>query len=247
MRMRKGGIILEAKILIVDDEANVRSSLRDYFLHEGFSVFEARNADEVIDSFEQIIPDLVILDVHLQGSSQDGLDICRYIRRQRGESIAIIMISGNRRDTVDKVVGLELGADVYITKPFETRFLLAQVKALLRKLQSQSDHDANAGWLVVDDHLRIHLRQMKVLAGGKEVHLTKLEFRLLEYLVKRAGEPCAREDLMDSVWKYPDIGEKNDSPVSVCVARLKKKIEPDQANPCYILSVHGVGYRFREL
>jgi two-component system response regulator RegX3 len=178
----------------------------------------------------------------------DGLETCRAIRQGMQESVGIIMISGVKKEMVDRVVGLEMGADVYMTKPFETRELLAQVRALLRRTTAQDAHDASAGWLVVDDDLRIHLERRLVEVGGEEVHLTRLEFDLLAYLVQRSGVPCARADLIDAVWGYDESGwDVSDAAVNTCIAKLRSKIESDPARPRYIHSVHGVGYRFAAL
>jgi two-component system response regulator RegX3 len=145
-------------------------------------------------------------------------------------------------------VGLEVGADVYMTKPFETRELLAQTRALLRRIRAQNAGDEMVGWFVVDDHLRIHFDRRLVEAGGQDVHLTRLEFDLLTYLAQRPGIPCARADLIDVVWEYDrEAWDISDAAVNTCIAKLRAKIEPNPAHPRYIQSVHGVGYRFKGL
>ena len=155
------------------------------------------------------------------------------------------MISGILKEAVDKIVGLELGADVYLTKPFETRELLAQTKALLRRMQSQKQV-AQTGWSVVDGHLRINFERRIVEAGGKPVHLTKLEFDLLKYLAERTGMPVGRSDLIDNVWGYEAGEDTLDSAVNTAINKLRSKIEPDPAKPRYIHSEHGIGYRFEK-
>ena len=233
----------KATLLIVEDEARLRSSLEEYFEREGFSVAVAEDGGEALAMLDRVQPDLIILDVQLP--RQDGLEVCQVVRRQIGTPVGIIMISGIKKEMVDRVVGLEVGADVYMTKPFETRELLAQVRALLRRIQSQSAPGEAAGWLVVDDNLRIHFGQRRVEVGGKEAHLSRLEFDLLQYLAQRAGLPCARADLIDAVWGYDQAGwDISDAAVNTAVAKLRAKIEPDPAHPRYIHSVHGVGYRF---
>jgi len=230
-----------ARLLIVEDEARLRSSLQEYFEREGFDVAVAHDGATGLALLGKVNPHLMILDVQLP--SMDGLEVCRAVRRQVGGSVGIIMISGIKREMVDRVVGLELGADVYLTKPFETRELLAQVRALLRRIQAQNASGEAAGWLVVDDHLRIHFEQRLVEAGSQEIHLTRLEFDLLKYLARRPGLPCARADLIDVVWGYDQAGwDVSDAAVNTCIAKLRAKIEPDPADPRYILSVHGVGY-----
>jgi DNA-binding response OmpR family regulator len=235
---------MKAKLLIVEDEERLRSSLQEYLEREGFTVTAVGDGAEAVAMLDQVDPDLIILDVQLP--SMDGLEVCAAIRRQLGHPAGILMISGIKRETVDRVVGLELGADVYMTKPFETRELLAQVRALLRRIKVERGDDKGTGWTVVDGHLRIHTERRVVEAGGEEVHLTRLEFDLLKHLAQHPGVPCARADLIDAIWGYDEAGwDVSDAAVNTCIAKLRAKIEPDPANPRYIQSVHGVGYRFK--
>lgn len=237
---------MKARLLIVEDEERLRSSLQEYFEREGFSVTTAGDGSRALAILKQVNPDLIILDVQLP--QMDGLEACQTIRRQVGHSVGVIMISGIKKEMLDRVVGLEVGADVYITKPFETRELLAQVRALLRRVNAHHTRGDVAGWFVVDDYLRIHFDRRQVEAGGQEIHLTRLEFDLLRYLVEHSGVPCARSDLIDAVWGYDEAGWAiSDASVNTCVAKLRAKIEPDPANPRYIHAVHGVGYRFKAL
>lgn len=236
---------MDANLLIVEDEERLRVSLQHYFEREGFNVTVAEDGVMAIDSLDRITPDLVILDVQLP--YMDGLEVCKKIRERAGESIGIIMISGFKKEMVDRVVGLELGADMYLTKPFETRELLAHVRALLRRIKAQREHGDGAGWFVVDDYLRIHFNRRLVEADGKEIHLTRLEFDLLKYLAERPGIPCGRSDLVDDVWGYEAGGDITDAAVNTCIAKLRSKIEPDPSRPRYIQSVHGIGYRFMDM
>ncbi len=230
--------------MIVEDEERLRLSLQDYFSAEGFSVSTAEDGVAAQAVLERELPDVIILDVQLP--SMDGLEVCQHIRQTVGDRVGIIMISGIKRDVIDRVVGLELGADVYLTKPFETRELLAQVRAILRRLRARSAAGAETGWLVVDETLRINLGRRQVQVGGQEVHLTRLEFDLLKYLVEHPGVPCGRSDLVDEVWGYEAGGDISDNAVNTCIAKLRAKIEPDPDNLRYILSVHGIGYKFKE-
>jgi DNA-binding response OmpR family regulator len=232
-----------AHLLIVEDEERLRTSLQEYFEREGFRVTVAGDGGAALALLTQARPELVILDVQLP--TVDGLEVCRAIRRRLGQAVGIVMISGIKKEMLDRVVGLEVGADVYLTKPFETRELLAQVRALLRHVQAQDTGGAEGGWCAVDHHLRIHFERRQVLAGGQEAHLTRLEFDLLAYLARRPGVACARADLIDAVWGYEQEGwDISDAAVNTCIAKLRAKIEPDPAHPRYIQSVHGVGYRF---
>jgi DNA-binding response OmpR family regulator len=191
-------------------------------------------------------PNLIILDVQLP--EMDGLETCREIRQQVGHAVGIIMISGIKKEMLDRVVGLEVGADMYMTKPFETRELLAQVRALLRRVNAHQARGDAAGWFVVDDYLRLDFDRRQVEVGDQEIHLTRLEFDLLKYLVEHAGVPCARSDLIDAVWGYDEAGwDISDTAVNTCVAKLRAKIEPAPSHPRYIQVIHGVGYRFKAL
>lgn len=232
---------MDAHVLVVDDDAQVRTALRDYLAREGFTVTVAADGKEALALSAAVHPELVILDVQLP--YKDGIEVCRTIRQQVGQVIGIIMISGVKMEALDWVVGLEVGADVYMTKPFATRVLLAQMRALLRAVRSRAASGEASGWLVMDDHLRIHLEERRVEAGEREVHLTVLEFAILRYLVLHAGQCCSRADLIDAAWGFEE--GVSDAALNTCVARLRAKIEPDPANPRYIVSVHGVGYRFK--
>ncbi len=234
---------MDARLLIVEDEAGLRASLQEYFAREEFNVTTAEDGAAALAMLERAAPDLLILDVQLP--HVDGLEVCQAARQRAGQTVGIIMISGIKREVIDRVVGLELGADVYLTKPFETRELLAQARALLRHIKAQAAPGVAAGWLAVDDHLRIHFERRLVEAGGREIRLTPQEFELLRYLAQRPGVPCARGDLIDAVWKYED--GVSDAAVNTCIAKLRAKIEPDSAHPRYIQAVHGVGYRFKAL
>ena len=236
---------MKAELMIVDDEEHVRNSLKDYFGREGFSLVLAKDGSEALEKFKLYQPDIVVLDVGLP--IMDGLEICKHLRQQSGQSVGIIMVSGIKKETIDRVVGLEVGADVYVTKPFQTRELLAQVRALHRRIAAQNQPGVNAGWLIVDDYLRINFDYRKVQAGGEEIHLTPTEFSLLHLLANQPGKPFSRSDLVDLVWGYPAGGDISDSAVNTCVSKLRNKIEPEPNKPRYIISVHSIGYKFKEV
>ena len=233
---------MDGKILIVDDEEGIRNSLGEYVTRQGFRTVLAENGAFALKKVREEKPNIVILDFQLP--SLDGLEVCRKIRQEASQSVGIIMISGVRKEAVDKVVGLELGADIYMTKPFEPSELVAQIRALLRRMQAEKQV-ATTGWLIADDYLRINFRGRTIKAGGKEVHLTKLEFDLLKYLAERSGIPIARSDLIDNVWGYEAGGDISDGAVNVAITKLRSKIEPEPANPRYIHSMHGIGYYFK--
>lgn len=234
---------MEAKVLLVDDEENIRSTLGDYLKRERFEVTLANDGQEALDHLGNLSPDIVILDVRMP--KVDGLEVCREIRRQPNY-IPIIMISGEKKETLDQVVGLEVGADKYITKPFELPVLVAELRALLRLARSMNVSGRSSGWLVIDNYFQIHRAQRKVKTGDLYPSLTVQEFDLLLYLFDHAGTPCSRDDLIEFVWK-DTTGNVSDTAVNTCIARLRRKIEPEPERPLYIISAHGWGYKFKDL
>jgi two-component system response regulator RegX3 len=235
---------MQGQLLIVEDEERLRASLQEYLEREGLRVAVAGDGAAALAMLDSYKPEVIVLDVQLP--HLDGLETCQAVRLRAGHTVGIIMISGIKKEMIDRVVGLEVGADVYMTKPFETRELLAQIRALLRRIRAQAAGDDRPGWVAVDDHLRIHFDRRLVEAGGQEVHLTRLEFDLLAYLAQRPGLPCARADLIDAVWGYDQASwDISDAAVNTCIAKLRAKIEPDPAHPRYVQAVHGVGYRFK--
>jgi len=234
---------MDGKILLVDDEKSVRTSLGDYLQRDGFQVELAVDGEDAIEQLGRFEPDLVILDVKMP--AKDGLEVCRAIRKQAGYT-PIIMMSGAKREVLDKVVGLEVGADKYITKPFEPALLLAETRALLRIARATASGKAEAQNMIIDSYLRIDRQRREVQASNSTPHLSPLEFDLLIYLLDRSGKPCSRDDLIEFVWQ-DKTGAVSDRAVNTCIGRLRKKIEPDPEHPVYLLSVHGWGYKFREL
>ena len=227
-------------ILVVDDEENVLRSLRDYLARHDFEVVTALDGESALDVLATVKPALVVLDVQMAGVN--GFDVCSEIRRAPGY-IPIIMISGVRRETVDRVVGLEVGADKYLLKPFDLPVLLAEIRSLLHATRASGADQPPDGWISLDSFLSINRQLRQVRAGGQSPHLSVLEFDLLVYLIDRAGTPCSRDDLIEFVWN-DTTGCVSDLAVNSCIARLRKKIEPDPANPVYIQSMYGWGYKF---
>jgi len=228
------------RILVVDDEENVRRSIRDYLTRHDFDVLTASNGVSALSQLRTESPTLVVLDVQM--ADVNGLDVCREIRRQP-DYIPIIMMSGVRQETVDRVVGLEVGADKYLLKPFEMPILLAEVRSLLRTTRVANVDSPNGDWIDIDDRLQINrlLRQIRV--DGETPHMSTLEFDLLAYLIDRMGTPCSRDDLIEYVWNDM-TGSVSDVAVNSCISRLRRKIELDPTTPTYIQSMYGWGYRF---
>lgn len=230
-------------VLIVDDEVEVRTLLREYFELEGYRVSEAGDGTGLREHLAKHPVTLITLDVNLPG--QDGFALAREIRSQR--NVPIIMISG-KQDPIDQVIGLELGADDYITKPFNLREVLARVRAVLRRYQQDERPAASLTGQSKDDRydfdgfvLSIPRRELTD-ANGRVIELTAAEFNLLELLVKRAARVMTRDNIMDAL-KGHDWSPMDRS-IDTLVARLRKKVEGDTDHPRLIKTVRGVGYVF---
>jgi DNA-binding response OmpR family regulator len=223
-----------AKILVVEDEPNMVVGLRDNFEFEGYEVITARDGVEGLQLALEESPDLVVLDVMMPRMS--GLEVCKQLRAQRA-SIPIIMLTA-RGQEVDKVVGLELGADDYVTKPFSIRELLARVKAVLRRTSVLPKE--------LDQHtfgdVEVDLRRCRVLKSGKALDVSSKEFELLKYFICHAGETLSRHQLLEDVWGYEHYPTTRT--VDTHLVRLRQKLEPNPEQPEYFLTVHGTGYRF---
>jgi DNA-binding response OmpR family regulator len=222
-------------ILVVDDEPNIIELARLYLEKEGFRVAEAAGGEEALRLFEEMSPALIVLDIMIP--EPDGWEVCRRIRSR--SSLPIIMLTA-REDEVDKVVGLELGADDYLTKPFSPRELVARVKAVLRRTRpvSESQEVLHAGDLVIDASRR------RVTQGEREVELTPREFDLLYTLALNRGIVLSRERLLERVWGYDYYGDTRT--VDVHIRHMREKLGEDSSSPRYVETVWGVGYKFRE-
>jgi len=223
-----------AKILIVEDEPNMVAGLRDNFEFEGYTVITARDGVEGLQRALDESPDLGVLDVMMPRMS--GLEVCKQLRAKRG-SIPIIMLTA-RGQEVDKVVGLELGADDYVTKPFSIRELLARVKAVLRRtavVPKDMDQHSFAD-------IEVDLKRCRVLKSGKAIEVSSKEFELLKYFICHSGEILSRDRLLEEVWGYDNYPTTRT--VDTHLVRLRQKLEPDPEQPQYFLTVHGTGYRF---
>jgi len=223
------------RILIIEDEAVIRKAIRMACEKEGYEVVEAANGAEGLRMTEVDRPDLILLDLMLPDIS--GFDVCREIRKA-GFRIPVIILSA-KTEEIDIVVGLEIGADDYITKPFRARELLARVAAHLRRTREEGR--ATDGRLEFRE-LSINLNERRVFRGDKEVELTHTEFDLLAFLASNAGRVMSREKILNHVWGYEYPIESR--VIDVHVRNLRRKIEPEPSKPTYILAVPGVGYRF---
>jgi DNA-binding response OmpR family regulator len=223
------------RILVVDDEPRMIDFIRMNLELEGFQVFEARNGIEALESIRTKLPDLVILDIMMP--QLDGFETLRMLREF--STIPVIMLTAKGEED-DKVRGLELGADDYVTKPFGPRELSSRVRAVLRRLDIPAT--PNQAILKIDDYLSIDFNQREVIVGGKRIKLRPTEYRLLYHLIENAGWTVTHEQLLAKVWGYEYRDEAHY--VRLYVNYLREKIEPDPSNPRYILTERGVGYRF---
>ncbi|TMC48375.1 MAG: response regulator transcription factor [Chloroflexi bacterium] len=214
----------------------IRKTVRMTCEREGYSVQEAEMGAEALARVESFRPDLILLDLMLPDVS--GFDVCRDIRRM-GSRVPIIILSA-KTEEIDVVVGLEIGADDYIVKPFRPRELLARIAAHLRKARSEEDHDGD-GRMVFRD-LIIDTNERRVFRNDEEVSLTHTEFDLLAFLASNAGKVLSREKILNSVWGYEFPIETR--VIDVHVRNLRRKIEAEPSRPLYILAVPGIGYRF---
>jgi DNA-binding response OmpR family regulator len=222
------------RILIVEDEPAMVAGLRDNFEFEGYEVISADNGVAGLERALADDPDLVVLDVMMPRMS--GLEVCKQLKAKR-PSIPIIMLTA-RGQEIDKVVGLELGADDYVTKPFSIRELMARVKAVLRRASPVAPPSEIHRFSDVE----VNLRGNEVSRAGKPIELSAKEFALLEYFISHPGETLSRDRLLDAVWGYDNY--PNTRTVDTHIVHLRQKLELNPEEPRFILTVHGTGYKF---
>jgi two-component system alkaline phosphatase synthesis response regulator PhoP len=222
------------RILVIEDDPAVRLSLRVAFDRQGFAVEEAASGGAGLSLLQRRVPDVVVLDLMLP--DVDGIELFRRLRRQVAD-LPVVMLTA-RADEVDRIVGLELGADDYVTKPFSPRELIARVRAVLRRSSRAVAEDAQE-WRFGE--LVIRPRAREVLVGGRPVQLTRTEFELLAYLAARPGTVATRDELVGAVWGYVTEGESR--LLDSHVRHLRAKIEPEPRRPRYVLTVRDVGYK----
>ena len=221
---------MQPKILVVDDDPAINEMLTIVLEAEGFRTASVQDGAEAVDAFHSFDPDLILLDLMLPGVN--GIDICREIRRT--SPVPIVMLTA-KTDTVDVVLGLESGADDYITKPFKPKELVARIRARLRRTDDQASDVLHVGDLTID------VPQHIVSRGSEEISLTPLEFDLLLEMARKPNQVHTREELLETVWGYRNASDTR--LVNVHVQRLRSKIERDPENPEIILTVRGLGYK----
>ncbi len=230
---------MEKKVLVVDDERPIVEILKINLQKEGYSVFEAYDGEEAVNKALTVEPDLILLDVMLP--KLDGFSVCKKIREK--SSVPILMLTA-REEELDKVLGLELGADDYITKPFSIRELMARVKANMRRSEAAAEEKQKK----TEDELRIgdfvlDFNRYELYKNGELVDLTIREFDLIKFLASKPGKVFSRQNLLESVWDYEYYGDVRT--VDVTVRRLREKVEDDPSEPKVIMTKRGVGYYFQ--
>jgi len=232
-----GRFLMSAKILIVDDEPNIVDILKANLEREGYATITATDGATGLEMGISMKPDLILLDCMLP--RMDGFDVCRKLRLQT--NIPILMLTA-KSEEIDKVLGLELGADDYITKPFSVREVLARVKAQLRRMSLAENELSDNSKMLKFGELEIDTDAYQVRRAGNVLELTLREFELVRFLAQNAGQVFSRESLLEKVWGYEYYGDVRT--VDVTVRRTREKLEPDQSNYRYILTKRGVGYYF---
>ena len=226
----------EYKILVVDDEEPIAKILDFNLRKEGYDVIVANDGEKAVELAFSEDPDLILLDLMLP--KKDGMEVCREVRAQK--NIPIIMLTAKNSE-IDKVLGLEFGADDYVTKPFSTRELMARVKVNLRRVAKQTEvvEEKNTSEVVIKD-IVIYPEAYIIKKKGEEVDLTRREFDLFYYIAQHRGQVLTRENLLQTVWGYDYFGDVRT--VDVTVRRLREKVETDSSQPEYIMTRRGVGY-----
>lgn len=233
---------MDATILIIEDEKNINDILAFNFQKEGYKTLSAYDGVSGVQMQEENKPDIILLDINLPG--MDGMDVCKEIRKT--STVPIIMLTA-REDEVDKVLGLELGADDYITKPYSARELSARVKALLRRAEmtsakAETEQDTN---IITSGEVTINIDRYEVKKAGKTIDITLREFELLKFLAVAPDQIVSREVLLENVWGYEYLGDVRT--VDVTIRRLREKIEDDPSMPRYIMTKRSIGYYFNKI
>jgi DNA-binding response OmpR family regulator len=225
---------MSTKVLVVEDDERIRTAVRLALENEGWEVVEARSGEEALQVFPEADAHIVLIDIMLPGI--DGFEVCRTVRRQ--SDIPVVMVTA-RDDTHDVVAGLEAGADDYLTKPFAPKELSARIRALLRRVRIPNTELSNLEF----GDLKILPDQGQVIVDKKAIHLTRTEFQLLIELASAPGRVFSRDELLERVWGRGYFGDGR--LVDVHIRRLRKKIEPEDAKPRYVITVRGFGYKLQ--
>lgn len=230
------------KIMVIDDQPEILELISFTLEKEGYEVIPVEDAEKALEELKDRDVDMFLVDIMLPG--MDGFDFVRNIRSQEKYKLTPVIFLSAKGEEFDKVLGLELGADDYITKPFSIRELLSRIKAVFRRLQMSAQVKEEKPKRIVAKDLEIDVDKYEVKIKGKKVNLTPLEFDLLRFLAENEGKVFSRNVLLDKLWGYDYFGDTRT--VDVHIRRLRTKIEEDPSNPKYIVTVRGKGYKFRD-
>ncbi|HKP98322.1 MAG TPA: response regulator transcription factor [Fibrobacteria bacterium] len=228
------------KILIVEDEDAIRMGLVDLLEIEGYEIDVAVDGEQAMDKVRQFQPNLVILDLMLPKAS--GYDVCRFIRKSFPHTFIMMLTAKN--EEINKIQGLEIGADDYVTKPFSVFELMARIKSMLRRVSHEAPASPAGADVLEFDDVRVDFKKYEASKGGRSIELSAKEFQILKYLSTRRGEVVTREDLLQAIWGYSIENMPTTRTVDNQIVKLRQKIEADTENPLAIRSVRGVGYKF---
>lgn len=225
------------KILILEDDPGIAMSIKDELEYEGYTVYQAEDAAQGFRTIEDKTPDLIILDIMLP--DMDGYEICKRLRSE-GTKTPIIMLTVRDKE-IDRVLGLELGADDYVSKPFSLRELLARIKAVLRRTNATEDSLTSYSF----GRIELDFKKYEAIKDGKKLELTPLEFHMLKFFIQKKGEVITRDQFLDRIWGEDNV-QVSFRTVDSHIANIRKKIETDPSSPKHILSTRGIGYKFVE-
>jgi DNA-binding response OmpR family regulator len=229
------------KILIVEDEESIRLGLVDTLEIEGFEIEVAVDGEQAMEKVSRFRPHLVLLDLMLPKAS--GYDVCRFIRKGYPQTFILMLTAKN--EEINKIQGLEMGADDYVTKPFSVFELMARIKSILRRVSlEQAPASPPASDVLEFDDVRVDFKKYEASRDGKPMELSAKEFQILKYLSARRGEVVTREDLLQAIWGYSPENMPTTRTVDNQIVKLRQKVEADIGNPSVIKSVRGVGYKF---
>ena len=230
-------MIKKSKVLIIEDEKDIATIIRDYLNVHNFEVVLAANGKEALNHIQITNPDFIILDLTLPDC--DGIELCRQIREN--SNVAMLILSARGSDT-DKVLGLGFGADDYMTKPFSLSELVARVNAHLRKQDRLLQDQVNSKETIKIKNMEINKREYTFTRDQKQIHLSAKEFELLYFLIQNRNQVFSKSQLLDAIWGFAEYGDENT--ITVYIRRLREKIESDPSSPIYLQTVWGIGYKF---
>jgi len=226
---------MSKRILVVEDEPGILLSIKDEFESEGYTVYTAEDGENALEVTKEKSPDLIILDIMLP--KLDGYEVCKRLRRE-SDTTPVIMLTVKDKE-IDKILGLELGADDYVTKPFSLRELLARVKAILRRTEERASDLTSYSF----GHIELDFESYEAKKKGKKLEFTPLQFKMLKLLIQKNGKVVTRDDFLDKIWGEDNVLISSRT-IDSHITNIRRKIEDDPSTPKHIISIRGLGYKF---